>query len=119
MTSYKKYGYVRKYQFGGKGIFSKISNFIASKLPGLKNIAKQKAIELSKNAGKKLVESSINQISKQLNPKSKEILKKYISPVIKNNDKSQRTLSSIIDGQSIAIQDLVKKINGSGLKKTY
>ena len=96
-----------------------------------------KAIHVGKtvavDAGKKLVEMAVKKLSK---PKSQEanvivppeeITKKVNEVVAKYVDKNAINLNKLIDGSSInrpnasnaiAIQDLVRRINGSGLKVT-
>ena len=75
-----------------------------------KSVAKEgakKALEVGKStavdAGKKLV-------SKVLTPKSKKILQKYREP-------ESRDMNALIDGNAIAIQDFVKKLNSGALIK--
>ena len=75
-----------------------------------KSVAKEgakTALEAGKSAavdvGKKLV-------TKALTPKSKKILQKYTQP-------TTRDISTLIDGNAVEIQELVKKLNsGSGIK---
>ena len=85
------------------------------------------------DAGKKLVEKVVKKVSK---PKSQvanimvppeEITKKVNEVIAKYLDTSAINLKKLIDGSSvnrpnasnpIAIQDLVRRINGSGLKVT-
>ena len=96
-----------------------------------------KAIDVGKtvaiDAGKKLVEQAVEKLSK---PKSQvanvmvppeEITKKVNEVIAKYVDASAITLNKLIDGSSvnrpnacnaIVIQDLVRRINGSGLKIT-
>ena len=96
-----------------------------------------KAIDVSKtvavDAGKKLVEKAGKKLSKsksqvanvmvppeEINKKVKEVIAKYV-------DTSAINVNKLIDGSSvnrpnasnaIAIQDLARRINGSGLKVT-
>ena len=119
---------------------SNASKQLASAAQSGKTAAKDiemKAIDVSKtvaiDAGKKLVEKA----AKRLNtPKSqvvsvmvppKEITKKANEVIAKYVDTSAINLNKLIDGSSvnrptgsnaIAIQDLVKRLNGSGLKMT-
>ena len=96
-----------------------------------------KAIEVGKtvaiDAGKKLVEEAVKMLSK---PKlqvanvmvpTEEITKKVNEVIAKYVDTSAINFNKLIDGSSvncsnasnaIAIQDLVRRINGSGLKVT-
>ena len=119
-----KHGFKRRYAYGGSGILDTVVNFLtrmftsnaakqiaSSALDVGKSVAKEgakKALEVGKSAavdvGKKLVH-------KALTPKSKKILQKYTTP-------SQiRNINALIDGSSIEIQELVKKLNeGSGIK---
>ena len=119
-----KHGFKRRYAYGGSGILDTVVNFLtrmftsnatkqiaSSTLDVGKSVAKEgakKALEVGKSAavdvGKKLVH-------KALTPKSKKILQKYATP-------SQiRNINALIDGSSIEIQELVKKLNeGSGIK---
>ena len=97
-----------------------------------------KAIDVGKtaaiDAGKKLVEKAAKKLSK---PKSQvvnvmvppeEITKKVNEVIAKYVDTSANHHNKLIDGSSvnrpndsnaIAIQDLVRRINGLGLKVTY
>ena len=96
-----------------------------------------KAIDVAKTAaiatGTKLVEKAVKKLSK---PKSQvanvivqpeEITKKENEVIAKYVDTSAITLNKLIDGSrvnrpnssnAIAIQDLIKRISGSGLKVT-
>ena len=98
---------------------------------------RMKAIDVGKtvviDAGKKLVEKAAKKLSK---PKSQvdnvmvppeEITKKVNEVIAKYVDTSEIKLNKLIDGSSvnrpnasnaIAIQDLVKRLNGSSLKVT-
>ena len=102
-----------------------------------KNIG-MKAIDVDKTVaiddGKKLVEKADKKLSK---PKSQvanvmvpseKITKKVNEVIAKYADTSAINLNKLIDGSSvdrpnasnaIAIQDLLRRINGSGLKVTY
>ena len=118
-----KHGFKKRYAYGGSGIFDTIVNLLtrmftssaakqiaSSALDVCKSIAKEgakKALEVGKSAavdvGKKLV-------TKALTPKSKKILQKYTQPATQN-------ISTLIDGSTIEIQELVKKLkSGSGIK---
>ena len=93
-----------------------------------------KAIDVAIDAGKKLVEKAAKKLSapkpqvanvivppEEISKKVNEVIAKYV-------DTSAINLNKRIDGSSInhpntsnaiAIQDLVRRINGSGLKITY
>ena len=119
-----KHGFKRRYAYGGSGILDTVVNFLtrmftsnaakqiaSSALDVGKSVAREgakKALEVGKSAavdvGKKLVH-------KALTPKSKKILQKYATP------SQMRNINALIDGSSIEIQELVKKLNeGSGIK---
>ena len=85
------------------------------------------------DAGKKLVEKAAkklstpkSQVANAMNPPA-EMTKKVNEVIAKYVDTSAINLNKLIDGSSvnrpiasnaIAIQDLVKRLNGSGLKVT-
>ena len=97
-----------------------------------------KAIDVGKtvaiDAGKKLVEKPANRLTtpkpqvanvivppEEITKKGNEVIAKYV-------DTSEINLNKLVDGASVtrsntsnavAIQDLVRRINGSGLKVTY
>ena len=119
-----KHGFKRRYVYGVSGILDTVVNFLtkmftsnaakqiaSSALDVGKSVAKEgakKALEVGKSAavdvGKKLVH-------KALTPKSKKIFQKYATP------SQMRNINALIDGSSIEIQELVKKLNeGSGIK---
>ena len=103
----------------------------AAKYIGMKAIDVGKTVAI--DAGRKLVEKAAKRFT---TPKSQvvnvlvspeEITKKLNEVIAKYVDTSAVNLSKLIDGSSInrpnasnatAIQDLVKRINGSGLKVT-
>ena len=118
-----KYGFKKRYAYGGSGIFATIANLLtrtftssaakqiaSSALDVGKSVAKEgakKALEVGKSTavdvGKKL-------ITKTLTPKSKKILQKYTQPTTQD-------INTLIDGSAIEIRDLVKKLNsGAGIK---
>ena len=103
----------------------------AAKVIGMKAIDVGKTVTI--DAGKKLVEKAAKRLSA---PKSQianvmvppeEITKKVNEVIAKYVDTSAISLNKLIDGSSvnrpnasnaIAIQDFVKRLNGSGLKIT-
>ena len=105
---------------------------MAAKDIGMKAIDMGKTVGI--DAGKKLVEKAAKKLSK---PKSQvanvvvppeEITKQVNEVIAKYVDTSANNLNKLIDGSSvhrpnasnaIAIQDLVRRLNGSGLKLTY
>ena len=118
-----KYGFKKRYAYGGSGIFDTIENLLtrifmnsdakqvaSSALNVGKSVAKEgakNALEVGKSTavdvGKKLM-------TKALTPKSKKILQKYTQPTTQD-------INTLIDGSAIEIQDLVKKLNsGAGIK---
>ena len=121
----KNHGFKRKYVYGGAGIFDSLAKLFTS------GIAKQltsTAIDVGKEVGKKTaIDVGTKLVKKVLTSKSQKalqkapdavatkvqnILNKYVAPVRQN-------INSLIDGSGnnvIAIQDLVRKLHGSGLK---
>ena len=117
MLVVKNRGYKRKYIYGGSGIFETISDFLRRLLgstvakQAAKQVAKQAAsaaLDVGKTAavtaGKKLADRVVNKLTKQpddLRRKASDVIDKYIPSG---------------SGNAIAIQDLVRRMNGSGLK---
>ena len=121
----KKHGFKRKYVYGGAGIFDSLAKLFTS------GVAKQltsTGIAVGKEVGKKTaIDVGTKLVKKVLTPKSQKalqkapdavatkvqnVLNKYVAPVRQN-------INSLIDGSgnnAIAIQDLVRKLHGSGLK---
>ena len=124
----KNHGFKRKYVYGGAGIFDSLAKLFTS------GVAKQlasTAIDVEKEVGKKTaIDVGTKLVKKVLTPKSQKALQslppdaaatkvqniwnKYVAPVRQN-------INSLIDGSgnnAIAIQDLVRRLHGSGLKTT-
>ena len=123
----KNHGFKRKYVYGGSGLFDSLARLFTS------GVAKQlasTAIDVGKEVGKKtaidvgtkLVKKVLTQkapghsvpLAPAVATKVQNILNKYVpqTPVRQN-------INSLIDGSgnnAIAIQDLVRKLHGSGLK---
>ncbi len=114
----KNHGFKRKYVYGGAGILDSLAKLFTS------GVAKQltsTAIDVGKEVGKKTaIDVGTKLVKKVLTPKSPDavatkvqnILNTYVAPVRQN-------INSLIDGSgnnAIAIQDLVRKLHGSGLK---
>ena len=114
----KNHGFKRKYVYCGAGIFDSLAKLFTS------GVAKQlasTAIDVGKEVGKKTaIDVGTKFVKKVLTPKApgavatkvQNILNKYVAPVRQN-------INSLIDGSgnnAIAIQDLVRKLHGSGLK---
>ena len=134
----KNHGFKRKYVYGGSGLFDSLARLFTS------GVAKQltsTAIDVGKEVGKKtaidvgtkLVKKVLTQKALQKAPgagaqrgghsvplapavatKVQNILNKYVPQV-----PVRQNINSLIDGSgnnAIAIQDLVRKLHGSGLK---
>ena len=115
----KNHGFKRKYVYGGSGLFDSLARLFTS------GVAKQlasTAIDVGKktaiDVGTKLVKKALQKAPGHSVPavatKVQNILNKYVpqTPVRQN-------INSLIDGSgnnAIAIQDLVRKLHGSGLK---
>ena len=125
----KNHGFKRKYVYGGSGLFDSLARLFTS------GVAKQlasTAIDVGKEVGKKtaidvgtkLVKKALQKApghSVPLTPavatKVQNILNKYVPQVAQTP--VRQNINSLIDGSgnnAIAIQDLVRKLHGSGLK---
>ena len=133
----KNHGFKRKYVYGGSGLFDSLARLFTS------GVAKQltsTAIDVGKEVGKKtaidvgtkLMKKVLTQRALQKAPghsvplapavatKVQNILNKYVPQVAQITQVPVRqNINSLIDGSgnnAIAIQDLVRKLHGSGLK---
>ena len=131
----KNHGFKRKNVYGGSGLFDSLARLFTS------GVAKQltsTAIDVGKEVGKKtaidvgtkLVKKVLTQKALQKAPgavvqrlapavatKVQNILNKYVPQVAQTP--VRQNINSLIDGSgnnAIAIQDLVRKLHGSGLK---
>ena len=127
----KNYGFKRKYVYGGAGIFDSLAKLFTS--GDAKQLAST-AIDVGKEVGKKTaIDVGTKLVKKVLTPKSQKalqslppdavatkvqnILNKYVAPKLP----VRQNINSLIDGSgnnAIAIQDLVRRLHGSGLKTT-
>ena len=126
----KNHGFKRKYVYGGAGIFDSLAKLFTS------GVAKQlasAAIDVGKEVGKKTaIDVGTKLVKKVLTPKSQKapdavatkvqsILNKYVphTPHVTPQLPVRQNINSLVDGSgnnAIAIQDLVRKLHGSGLK---
>ena len=129
----KNHGFKRKYVYGGSGLFDSLARLFTS------GVAKQlasTAIDVGKEVGKKTaIDVGTKLVKKVLTPKVQKgpghsvplapavatkvqnILNKYVPQVAQAP--VRQNINSLIDGSgnnAIAIQDLVRKLHGSGLK---
>ena len=133
----KNHGFKRKYVYGGSGLFDSLARLFTS------GVAKQlasTAIDVGKEVGKKTaIDVGTKLVKKVLTPKApgavvqrgghsvplapavatkvQNILNKYVPQVAQTP--VRQNINSLIDGSgnnAIAIQDLVRKLHGSGLK---
>ena len=126
----KNHGFKRKYVYGGSGLFDSLARLFTS------GVAKQlasTAIDVGKEVGKKtaidvgtkLVKKVLTQkapghsvpVAPAIATKVQNILNKYVPQVAQTP--VRQNINSLIDGSgnnAIAIQDLVRKLHGSGLK---
>ena len=136
----KNHGFKRKYVYGGSGLFDSLARLFTS------GVAKQltsTAIDVGKEVGKKtaidvgtklvkkviapkvqkapgevvqrLTPSVVQRLTPAITTKVQNILNKYVVPQVP----VRQNINSLIDGSgnnAIAIQDLVRKLHGSGLK---
>ena len=136
MLVFKNKGFVRKYAYGGRGLFDSIaslfSRFFTSDAAkaitsSALDIGKKAAKEVGKKAldiGKETaIKAAPKLIEKALTPKAKNILQKYNLPATtKGQDINNLMMGSGPSGgaKPIEIQKLVKKLAscGSGMKIT-
>ena len=120
----KNHGFKRKYVYGGSGLFDSLARLFTS------GVAKQlasTAIDVGKEVGKKTaIDVGTKLVKKALQKapghsvatKVQNILNKYV-PHVTPQVPVRQNINSLIDGSgnnAIAIQDLVRKLHGSGLK---
>ena len=126
----KNHGFKRKYVYGGSELFDSLARLFTS------GVAKQltsTAIDVGKEVGKKTaIDVGTKLVKKVLTPKAQKapgavatkvqnILNKYVPQVAQVTPRVpvRQNINSLIDGSgnnAIAIQDLVRKLHGSGLK---
>ena len=138
----KNHGFKRKYVYGGSGLFDSLARLFTS---GVAKQLTSTAIDVGKEVGKKTaIDVGTKLLKKVLTPKAQKapaqrgghsvplapavaqrlapavatkvqnILNKYVPRV-----PVRQNINSLIDGSgnnAIAIQDLVRKLHGSGLK---
>ena len=125
----KNHGFKRKYVYGGSGLFDSLARLFTS------GVAKQlasTAIDVGKEVGKKtaidvgtkLVKKALQKtpghsvpLAPAVATKVQNILNKYVPQVAQTP--VRQNINSLIDGSgnnAIAIQDLFRKLHGSGLK---
>ena len=125
----KNHGFKRKYVYGGSGLFDSLAKLFTS------GVAKQltsTAIDVGKEVGKKTANDvGTKLVKKVLTPKSPDAVATKVQSILNKYVTSQecsdlrqllsvrQNINSLIDGSgnnAIAIQDLVRKLHGSGLK---
>ena len=126
----KNHGFKRKYVYGGSGLFDSLARLFTS---GVGKQLASTAIDVGKEVGKKtaidvgtkLVKKVLTQkapghsvpLAPAVATKVQNILNKYVPQVAQTP--VRQNINSLIDGSgnnAIAIQDLVRKLHGSGLK---
>ena len=133
----KNHGFKRKYVYGGSGLFDSLARLftsgVAKQLTSIavdvgKEVGKKTAIDVGTKLVKKvLIQKAPGAVvqrgghSVPLAPavatKVQNILNKYVPQVAQTP--VRQNINSLIDGSgnnAIAIQDLVRKLHGSGLK---
>ena len=138
----KNHGFKRKYVYGGSGLFDSLARLFTS---GVAKQLTSTAIDVGKEVGKKtaidvgtrlvkkvlapkvqkapgevvqrLTPSVVQRLTPAITTKVQNILNKYVPQVAQAP--VRQNINSLIDGSgnnAIAIQDLVRKLHGSGLK---
>lgn len=106
--------YKKRYVIGGAGIFDTVANFVKRLVTSdaAKAIGKTVAID----AGKKLVDKATSRIFSPaaITKKSKDAL----ASLLNEEELETTNINNLLMGRgAIAIQDLVKRLNGAGMKK--
>ena len=126
----KNHGFKRKYVYGGSGLFDSLARLftsgVAKQLTSIavdvgKEVGKKTAIDVGTKLVKKALQKAPGAVVQRLAPavatKVHNILNKYAPQVAQTP--VRQNINSLIDGSgnnAIAIQDLVRKLHGSGLK---
>jgi len=95
----------KQYAFGGSGILDSILKFIA------KTLSSQGAKALASLAAKKVAKASLD-AGKSV---AVEAGKKLVDKVLNPSKRAEKIVQEYIDGSAIDIQQMVRKLNGSGL----
>ena len=120
----KNHGFKRKYVYGGSGIFDSLARLftsgVAKQLASTaidvgKEVGKRTAVDIGTRLVKKVLTPKVQKAPQRVATKVQNILNKYVVP----QAPIRQNINSLIDGSgnnAIAIQDLVRKLHGSGLK---
>ena len=122
----KNHGFKRKYVYGGSGLFDSLARLftsgVAKQLTSIavdvgKEVGKKTAIDVGTKLVKKALQKAPGHSVPAVATKVQNILNKYVPQVAQTP--VRQNINSLIDGSgnnAIAIQDLVRKLHGSGLK---
>ena len=125
----KNHGFKRKYVYGGSGLFDSLARLftsgVAKQLASTaidvgKEVGKKTAIDVGTKLAKKALQKAPGHsvpLAPAVATKVQNILNKYVPQVAQAP--VRQNINSLIDGSgnnAIAIQDLVRKLHGSGLK---
>ena len=97
----------KQYAFGGSGILDYILKFIA------KTFTSQGAKSLASSAAKEVAKASLD-AGKSV---AVEAGKKLVDKVLNPSKRAENIVKQHTDGSAIDIQQVVRKLNGSGLKE--
>ena len=102
----------KQYVIGGSGMLDTILQFL------VKTFTSQAAKDLASSAAKEIGKTALDAGKTVAVEAGKKLIEKAMNPAA-----SKKKLENIVskytgNGRSIAIQDMVKKLNGSGLKHT-
>ena len=111
--------YKKQHVIGGSGIFDTVVNFFKRLLTS--NPAKAVALSIAKQAGKHVADKILTP-APQLVPAPQSVpsvpvmtqkAKDDLTKLIASNDIN---INNLMQGNGIAIQDLVRRLNGSGIR---
>ena len=115
--------YKKQHVIGGSGIFDTVVNFFKRLITS--KPAKAVAVSIAKQAGKHVADKiltkplPVSQLAQapQLSPASQlAMTQKARDDLAKLLANSEVNINNLVQGNGIAIQDLVKRLNGSGIK---
>jgi len=97
----------KQYAFGGSGILDSILQFI------VKTFSSQGAKALASSAAKEVGKATLDAGKSVVIEAGKKVVNKVMNP----SKRVENTVNKYTDGSAVDIQQMVRKLNGSGLKE--
>ena len=101
----------RKYVIGGSGLLDSAFKFL------VKTFTSQGAKQLASTAAKEIGKTALDAAKTVAVDAGKQLINKIINPPNPSKRVEEIVNKYTANGSAVDIQDLVKKINGSGLKR--